>query len=44
MVFDVNPIAVKIGKKEGLKFDQRYFVYENRQDRRGNVYSKSAKA
>jgi len=40
MVFDVNPIAVKIGKKEGLKFDQRYFVYENRQDRRGNVYSK----
>jgi hypothetical protein len=40
MVFDVNPIAVKIGKKEGLKFDQRYFVYENRQDRRGNVFSK----
>jgi len=40
MVFDVNPIAVKIGRKEGLKFDQRYFVYENRQDRRGNVYSK----
>ena len=40
MVFDVNPIAVKIGRKEGLKFDQRYFVYENRQDRRGNIYSK----
>lgn len=40
MIFDVKPIAVKIGRKEGLKFDQRYFVYENRQDRRGNVYSK----
>ena len=40
MVYDVNPIAVKIGRKEGLKFDQRYFVYENRQDRKGNVYSK----
>jgi hypothetical protein len=40
MVFDVNPVAVKIGRKEGLKFDQRYYVYENRQDRRGNVYSK----
>lgn len=40
MVHDVNPIAVKIGRKEGLKFDQRYFVYENRQDRKGNVYSK----
>lgn len=40
MVFDVDPIAVKIGRKEGLKFDQRYFVYENRQDRKGNIYSK----
>ncbi len=40
MIFDVNPIAIKIGRKEGLKFDQRYFVYENREDRRGNVYSK----
>ncbi len=40
MVYEVNPIAVKIGRKEGLKFDQRYFVYENRQDRKGNVYSK----
>lgn len=40
MIFDVNPIAIKIGRKEGLKFDQRYFVYENREDRKGNVYSK----
>ncbi len=40
MIFDVNPIAIKIGRKEGLKFDQRYFVYENRQDRKGNIYSK----
>jgi hypothetical protein len=40
MIADVKPIAVKIGKKEGLRFDQRYFVYENLQNRRGQVYSK----
>ena len=38
MIHDVKPIAIKIGRKEGLKFDQRYFVFENRQDRHGNVY------
>lgn len=40
MIYDINPIAVKIGRKEGLRFDQRFFVYENRQDRKGNIYSK----
>jgi len=40
MIFETHPIAIKIGRKEGLKFDQRYFVYENRQDRHGNTYSK----
>ncbi|HON19212.1 MAG TPA: hypothetical protein PK990_08630 [Salinivirgaceae bacterium] len=27
-VFDIQPIRAKIGKKEALKRDQRYFVYE----------------
>lgn len=40
MVSDVKPISAKIGKKEGLKFDQRYFVYENRERRNGKLYSK----
>lgn len=40
MVMDTRPIASKIGKKEGLGFDQRYFVYENRQKRDGTVYPK----
>ncbi|HMM11897.1 MAG TPA: hypothetical protein PKE03_07380 [Bacteroidales bacterium] len=38
MIHDTKPIAIKIGRKEGLKFDQRYFVFENRQDHHGNVY------
>jgi len=38
-IYKTNPIAVKIGKKEGLGFDQRYFVYENRQTRSGEKYS-----
>lgn len=38
-VYKTNPIAVKIGKKEGLGFDQRYFVYENRQTKSGDTYS-----
>ena len=40
MISGVKPIAAKIGKKEGLKFDQRYFVYENREKRNGDVTSK----
>lgn len=35
----VKPIAAKIGKKEGLQFDQRYFVYENRERKDGSVVS-----
>ena len=38
-IYKTNPIAVKIGKKEGLGFDQRYFVFENRQARNGEQYS-----
>jgi len=38
-VYQTNPIAVKIGKKEGLGYDQRYFVFENRQTRSGETYS-----
>ena len=40
MVSDVKPIRAKIGKKEGLKFDQRYFVMENRTNGRDEVTSK----
>ncbi len=40
MVSSVKPISAKIGKKEGLKFDQRYFVYENRQRNNGTLSSK----
>ena len=40
MVSDVKPIRAKIGKKEGLKFDQRYFVMENQTNGRGEVTSK----
>jgi len=39
-VYKINPIAVKIGKKEGLGYDQRYFVFENQQTRSGDQYSK----
>lgn len=38
-IYKTNPIAVKIGKKEGLGFDQRYFVFENRQTKSGDQYS-----
>ena len=31
MVSSVHPISSKIGKKEGLSLDNRYFIYENRQ-------------
>lgn len=39
-IVSTNPIKVPIGKKESVKFDQRYFVYENRQDKNGQLYSK----
>ena len=28
VIYSTKPLAIKIGKKEGLKIDQRYFVYE----------------
>jgi hypothetical protein len=40
MVSDVKPISAKIGKKEDLKFDQRYFVHENRVKRNGDITSR----
>lgn len=40
MVSDVKPISAKIGKKEGLKFDQRYFVMENQTRGNGTITSK----
>jgi hypothetical protein len=40
MVSDVKPIRAKIGNKEGLKFDQRYFVMENQTNAKGEVTSK----
>ncbi len=39
-VSGVKPIAAKIGKKEGLAFDQRYFVYENKSRGDGTIVSK----
>lgn len=39
-VFSTHPIEAKIGKKEGLKTDQRYFVYEMEQDNQGNITAK----
>lgn len=40
MVSDVHPISAKIGKKEGLGFDQRYYVYENQMKKDGKVRKK----
>ena len=40
MVCGTKPIASKIGKKEGLDFDRRYFVYENRMRKNGKTYKK----
>ena len=39
MVSNVKPISAKIGKKEGLKFDQRYFVRENKTKQNGAITS-----
>ena len=40
MVSSVHPISSKIGKKEGLSLDNRYFIYENRQKKDGTIYKK----
>jgi hypothetical protein len=37
LVSDVKPISAKIGKKEGLSFDQRYYVYENRMKKDSSI-------
>ncbi len=40
MISAVKPISSKIGKKEDLKFESRYFVYENRQGKEGKTEAK----
>lgn len=40
MVSKTKPISAKIGKKEGLSFDQRYFIYENQQRKDGTLFKK----
>ena len=35
VVFSTGPITAKIGKKEGLKIDNRFEVFENRESRSG---------
>jgi len=40
MIREVSPISAKIGKKEGLKFDQPYFIYENQISKSGIIYHK----
>ncbi|MDR3188033.1 MAG: hypothetical protein LBT94_02460 [Prevotellaceae bacterium] len=38
-VWELDPIRSKIGRKEGLRTDQRYYVLEYEQDRRGQLKS-----
>lgn len=40
MVTSVRPIVANIGKKEGLRFENRYFIYENQLDKQGNLKPK----
>ncbi len=39
-VYKIKPISSKVGKKEGLKTDQRYFVMEFYQNSKGETVSK----
>jgi hypothetical protein len=39
-VFAVSPVLARIGTKEGVTVDQRYFVYEIRQDEAGEQTAK----
>jgi hypothetical protein len=39
-IYALSPIRARVGTKEGLSVDQRYFVYEQVQDARGVVTSK----
>ncbi len=36
-VYAISPIRAKIGTKEGLSIDQRYFVFENFQNKKGET-------
>jgi hypothetical protein len=38
-VFSTHPLEAKIGKKEGVKTDHRYFVYEMVQDKKGEIHA-----
>ena len=38
-VYNTRPLRAKIGLKEGVSVDQRYFVYEYRLNSRGETYS-----
>lgn len=42
-VIDNKPVKSKIGQKEGLFIDQKYFVYENRGDKKTGEITKSKK-
>lgn len=35
-----KPLKAKIGKKEGLSVDQRYFVWENKMNKKGDIIKK----
>jgi hypothetical protein len=39
-LYNTWPLRAKIGKKEGLKRDQRYFVYQMRQNKSGELIGK----
>jgi hypothetical protein len=39
-VYSTKPVTAKIGKKEGLRTEQRYFVYEYQLNRKGETVTK----
>jgi hypothetical protein len=39
-IYSTKPIRAKLGTKEGLKKDYNFYVYENRQDDKGNIKAK----
>lgn len=40
MITDVRPIRANIGTKEDLSFEDRYFIYENQENARGEIKAK----
>jgi hypothetical protein len=40
MISHVRPVRAKIGKKEDVRFEQRFFAYENIEDKKGNIKAK----